>query len=85
MQETEDIEHVELPVEDLKPPTRKEVNDTNKFSRMHFRVSNYLYLNQRSFQEEYILIYNKESKLSRVERDYVIHVVEQSMQLNEEE
>ncbi len=52
---------------------------------MHFRVSNYLYLNQRSFQEEYILIYNKESKLSRVERDYVIHVVEQSMQLNEEE
>ena len=85
MQETEDIEHIEEVVETPKPPTRQEIKDTNRFSRMHFRVSNYLYLNQRSFQEEYILIYNKESKLSRVERDYVIHVVEQSMQLNEEE
>lgn len=84
MQETEDIEHIEEVVETPKPPTRQEIKDTNRFSRMHWRVMNYLSAHQRNFQDEYQLIYNKESKLSRKERDYVIFVVERTT-LNDEE
>lgn len=88
MEETQDIEHIEVTdevIETPRAPTRQEVKNTNRFSKMHWKVVNYLYANNRNFQEEYIMIYNKQSQLPRAERDYVIYVVEKSMLKDEEE
>lgn len=88
IEETQDVDFVDVQEETIpapKAPTKQEVIEANKFNRMHWKIMNYLSARQRSFEQEYALIYEKKSMLSKIERDYVIFVVERTTLTEEEE
>lgn len=52
--------------------TQKEIK---KIQRIHEEIMDYLAANNRTYQDEYALIENKQSKLTKSYRDYVTMLV----------